>query len=61
MECTKCKYPQSRVVYTTHNEFNSITQRRRECTRCGMRFTTQERVKDPIKKQRERYGRGTFL
>lgn len=62
MECTKCKYPKSHVVYTKHNERKSLTERRRECLKCGNRFTTHERLKDPMQKKiAEKYGRGTYL
>ncbi len=46
MQCTHCKYPDSSVVYTRHDGDNLI-RRRRECNKCGMRFTTQEKLKEP--------------
>lgn len=44
MQCTHCKYPKTSVVETRH-ERDSVIKRRRECLRCGMRFTTQETLK----------------
>ncbi len=45
MQCTSCKYPESRVVETRQDR-DEIIRRRRECLRCGMRFTTQEYLKE---------------
>lgn len=41
MQCTKCKYENSRVVKIRHDE-EANTLRRRECRRCGHRFNTKE-------------------
>jgi transcriptional repressor NrdR len=49
MQCTSCKYPDTHVVYVKQNEFTNNTERRRECMRCGMRFTTYERLREPKK------------
>lgn len=48
MECTKCKYPDSHVVYTIKEDFNNRITRRRECLRCGNRFTTHEKLRDQL-------------
>jgi transcriptional regulator NrdR family protein len=45
MDCKHCKYPESRVVETRQQDNDSI-YRRRECVRCGERFTTYEQVRD---------------
>lgn len=45
MECSQCKYPDSRVVETRQDNTDQ-TRRRRECMRCGHRFTTFEQPKD---------------
>lgn len=45
MQCKHCAYPDTRVVYTKHDP-NSVTQRRRECVKCGLRFTTHEKVRE---------------
>lgn len=47
MQCSNCKYPYSKVVYTRRNEEQSLSNRRHECLRCGWRFTTQEKLKVP--------------
>lgn len=46
MQCKHCAYPDTRVVYTTHNDLGNVTQRRRECVKCGMRFTTHEEFRE---------------
>jgi transcriptional repressor NrdR len=48
MQCKGCGYSQTHVVYTRHNEKTKGTRRRRECMRCGLRFTTQEETKEPL-------------
>ncbi len=47
MQCTACKYPDSRVVDTKHNDRDNRIERRRECLRCGLRFNTSEKYKEP--------------
>lgn len=44
MQCTVCHYPHSAVLYTRKDEQQNQTYRRHECQRCGLRFTTYERV-----------------
>lgn len=48
MLCPKCKYPDSHVVYTRPNA-EDILLRRRECIKCGYRYTTQENLKESRK------------
>ena len=44
--CPSCGHPESKVVDSRpSDEFNSI-RRRRECLKCGNRFTTYERLGD---------------
>ena len=43
MRCPKCGCEASRVVDSRPSESNDAIRRRRECIRCGMRFTTYER------------------
>lgn len=43
MRCPKCGCETSRVVDSRPSESNDAIRRRRECIRCGMRFTTYER------------------
>lgn len=47
MQCKNCGYPGSSVVKTTHNDFKNLIERRRECLRCGLRFTTHEKLREP--------------
>ncbi|MEN4013596.1 MAG: transcriptional regulator NrdR [Chloroflexota bacterium] len=42
MRCPYCQYEQSRVLDTTHDQRGGI-RRRRECEKCGQRFSTYER------------------
>lgn len=42
MQCKGCNYPDSRVVYSRHRYRVDQIDRRRECLRCGKRFTTRE-------------------
>ncbi|WP_213697416.1 transcriptional regulator NrdR [Acetomicrobium sp.] len=44
MRCPKCNYEDSRVIETRSVENGGVIRRRRECPRCGNRFTTYERV-----------------
>lgn len=58
MNCLHCKYPDSRVVDTRRNDLKNHVERRRECLRCGGRFTTHEQLRFPkntdhIKSSRE--------
>lgn len=46
MQCASCKYPDSHVVYTRHLNTDDVIERRRECLRCGSRFTTYEKLRD---------------
>jgi transcriptional repressor NrdR len=46
MQCGKCKYNHTRVVSTDHNDVRNLIQRRRECLRCGKRFTTHEKLRE---------------
>ena len=46
MRCPSCGHPESKVVDSRPSEeYNSI-RRRRECLKCGQRFTTYERLGD---------------
>lgn len=53
MECLHCKYPHTHVVYT-RQDTEIETRRRRECLRCGMRFTTIEQLREA---ERERHAK----
>lgn len=51
MECKHCRYPESRVVETRKDNNLNQTYRRRECIKCGARFTTQENFRDQFKRE----------
>lgn len=53
MQCTGCSYPRSSLVWIRHDDNNLTTTRRRECLRCGSRFTTHEKLKEPRRPQDE--------
>ncbi|MEA1993523.1 MAG: transcriptional regulator NrdR [Euryarchaeota archaeon] len=44
MKCCYCSYGETKVVDTRESEKGSFVRRRRECIKCGKRFTTYERV-----------------
>lgn len=46
MQCIYCKYPDSHVVTTWEDSIRNIIKRRRECLKCGMRYTTEEKLRD---------------
>lgn len=46
MHCPKCGFDDSKVIDSRPSESNDAIRRRRECLRCGFRFTTYERRED---------------
>ena len=44
MKCPVCGFPESKVIDSRHSEDGLSIRRRRECCRCGHRFTTYESV-----------------
>lgn len=56
MQCKGCKYPDSHVVYTRHDDFRNRIERRRECLKCGLRFTTHEKPRDSQERELFRQG-----
>lgn len=44
MRCQYCGYLDSRVIDSRPTEEGSSIRRRRECSRCGRRFTTYEKI-----------------
>ncbi len=58
MQCPGCQYPYSTVVSSRHDESKYRIRRRRECRRCGLRFTTHEHYKEPRKPNDDRFPRG---
>ncbi|HHW57685.1 MAG TPA: transcriptional repressor NrdR [Clostridia bacterium] len=67
MKCPYCGYPDSKVIDSRPTEDNTSIRRRRECLKCGKRFTTYEKVEQlpilVIKKdnRREVYDRDKIL
>jgi transcriptional repressor NrdR len=43
MICPKCKTPDTKVIDSRESEQGKVIRRRRECEKCGWRFTTFER------------------
>ena len=48
MRCQYCGYLDSRVIDSRPTEEGSSIRRRRECLRCGRRFTTYEKIETSI-------------
>lgn len=46
MNCPYCGFPDSRVVDSRETEIKEAIRRRRECTACGQRFTTYEKIEE---------------
>jgi transcriptional repressor NrdR len=46
MNCPFCNSPDSRVVDSRETESKEAIRRRRECTGCGQRFTTYEKIEE---------------
>lgn len=44
MKCPYCYNDETKVNDTRETEYSDVTRRRRECLKCGKRFTTYERV-----------------
>ncbi len=47
MKCPYCAWEDSKVVDSRHSEDGTSIRRRRECLKCGRRFTTYEMVESP--------------
>ncbi|MEX1113431.1 MAG: transcriptional regulator NrdR [Patescibacteria group bacterium] len=48
MECPQCQTDSLRVIDSRDVEAEPAIRRRRECERCGFRFTTYERIETPL-------------
>ena len=55
MQCKYCNYPDSKVVDTTHDDKNNQIYRRRECVKCGARYSTTEHFREGYKLGRPPY------
>jgi len=67
VRCPSCGHDEDRVVDSRATKDNSAVRRRRECLKCGYRFTTYEYIEHTpvmvVKKdgRRERYSREKIL
>ena len=48
MRCPFCNTPDSSVVDSRISKDGALVRRRRECSKCSKRFTTYERVEEPL-------------
>jgi transcriptional repressor NrdR len=67
MKCPYCHHLESKVIDSRYLEGHTSIRRRRECLKCGERFTTYERIEDvPImvlkkNNQRELFDRNKIM
>ncbi|HSX41233.1 MAG TPA: transcriptional regulator NrdR [Candidatus Saccharimonadales bacterium] len=47
MKCHECEYLDSKVIESRDLEEGASIRRRRQCLKCGLRFTTYERLERP--------------
>jgi transcriptional repressor NrdR len=50
MRCPNCKQDNDRVIDSRSSDDGFAIRRRRECTNCHKRFTTYERLEEPVVK-----------
>lgn len=48
MKCPYCPETETKVIDSRVSKTGALIRRRRECERCGKRFTTYERVEEPL-------------
>lgn len=48
MKCPFCENPEDRVIDSRTSKEGNAIRRRRECLKCGKRFTSYERVEDVV-------------
>jgi transcriptional repressor NrdR len=48
MRCVYCNHVESKVVDSRPTDDNWAIRRRRECINCGKRFTTYEKIENPM-------------
>lgn len=48
MKCPYCPETETKVIDSRESKDGDLIRRRRECERCGKRFTTYERVEEPL-------------
>ncbi|MBI2822393.1 MAG: transcriptional repressor NrdR [Acidobacteria bacterium] len=67
MKCPYCEHLEDRVVDSRESKEGDVVRRRRECLKCGRRFTSYERIDEipymVVKKggQRERFERNKVM
>ncbi|MBC7927645.1 MAG: transcriptional repressor NrdR [Bryobacteraceae bacterium] len=67
MKCPFCAHPEDKVIDSRESREGELIRRRRECLKCGKRFTTYERIDEipwmVIKKdgRREKFDRQKVL
>ena len=67
MYCPFCDHTDTKVIDARNHRDQPVKWRRRECTECGRRFTTYERVEEQLPEvvkrdgRREPYQRGKLL
>lgn len=57
MRCPFCSYEDSKVVDSRVSKDGESTRRRRECIKCGQRFTTYERIEEIVQMVVKKDGR----
>ncbi len=48
MKCPYCEYPESKVLDSRMSKEMDTVRRRRECLKCGKRFSTAERIEEGL-------------
>ncbi len=48
MRCPKCGSVDDKVLETRQSKEGTVIKRRRECLKCGYRFTTYERIEEEV-------------
>lgn len=48
MRCPFCSHTEDKVIDSRLSQDGDVTRRRRECLKCGKRFTTYERVEEAM-------------
>ena len=49
VRCPYCKEDNDKVIDSRSSEAGRVVRRRRQCNRCGKRFTTYERIEESVK------------
>ena len=48
MKCPFCEHADTKVIDSRHTEEGHAIRRRRECEKCGKRFTTYEKIEEMV-------------